>query len=266
MSVLSCALGLGVPVLLPGAQTGAGANPLAVNATNAERGHHYFYSNCGVCHGFNAQGGDKGPRLNTGEFRHGSSDAELFRTITQGVPGTIMPGSALSPQEVWSIIVYLRSHVMAARSGVKGEAAAGKAFFWGKGRCGECHLVKGAGGVLGPDLSRIGAIRTAAYLAVKVRDPSKELSTGLREPNADYIVPIANSTVTVVTRGGRRIRGVPKNEDTFSLQMLGTDNELHLFRKSDLKEIVHEQKSLMPSYTLGESELNDLIAYLASLN
>jgi cytochrome c oxidase cbb3-type subunit III len=267
ISVYACLLSVILAAAIPCLAQGGPAlqNPLAQNATNAERGHHYFYSNCGICHGFNAQGGEKGPRLNTGEFRHGSSDAELYRTITQGLPGTIMPGNALVADEVWAIIIYLRSQVTAARSGVKGNEATGKEFFWGNGRCAECHMVQGKGGVLGPDLSRIGMARTVAHLAGKIRDPNKELSTGLREPNADYIAPITNATVTAITKSGRRIRGVPKNEDTFSLQMVGTDNEIHVFQKRDLAEIIHEDKSLMPAYNLKETELNDLIAYLATL-
>jgi hypothetical protein len=107
------------------------------------------------------------------------------------------------------------------------------------------------------------------YLTAKLRDPSKEITTGLREPNADYNVPISNASVTVVTLQGQRIMGVPKNEDTFSLQMMGSDNELYLFLKKDLKEVVHEQKSPMPAYptqVLGDAALKDLLAYLASLD
>jgi mono/diheme cytochrome c family protein len=52
------------------------ANPVASNRSNIERGHHFFANNCGICHGFNAQGGDKGPNLNTGQFRYASNDAD----------------------------------------------------------------------------------------------------------------------------------------------------------------------------------------------
>lgn len=71
-----------------------------------------------------------------------------------------------------------------------------------------------------------------------------------------------------MTKAGQRITGVPRNEDTFSIQMLGTDNEIHLFLKSDLKEVMHEEKSLMPSYNealLSDIQLRDLLAYLATL-
>ncbi len=250
------------------AQTVA-VNPVASNPSNIERGHQFFANNCGICHGFNAQGGDKGPNLNNGQFRHGSSDAELFNTITHGIPGSIMPASALPAEQVWAIITYLRSGIVAARARVPGDPQAGEKFFWSSDQCSRCHMANGRGGILGPDLSRIGAARTVQYLTQKIRDPNRELTTGLHEPNGDYVVPISNSTVTVVTSSGQRIVGVPRNEDTFSLQMLGVDNELHLFLKKDLKDIVHEQKSLMPAYTtamLSDSQLTDLLAYLATLH
>ena len=244
------------------------SNPLASTASNIERGHHFFANNCGICHGFNAQGGDKGPSLSTGQFRHGSTDAELYNTITHGVSGTIMPGSALPAEQVWCIIIYLRSRTMASRAKLDGNAQAGEKIFWSSDKCMRCHMVKGRGGLLGPDLSHIGGTRTVQYLTDKIRDPNKELTRGLHEPNGDYVVPIANATVIAVTPGGQRITGIPRNEDTFSLQMLGTDNEIHLFLKKDLKEVIHEQKSLMPAYStqmLSDAQLKDLLAYLATL-
>jgi cytochrome c oxidase cbb3-type subunit 3 len=237
-------------------------------ADTIERGHVFFADNCGICHGFDAHGGDKGPDLNTGQFKHGGSDADLFRTITHGVPGTIMPANDLPADQVWAIITFLRSTVVAARASISGNRQNGEKFFWNAGKCVNCHMVKGTGGVLGPDLSQIGGARTIEYLTAKLRDPNKELTTGLREPNADYVVPISNSSTTVVTSQGQRIAGVAKNEDTFSLQMIGTDSEIHLFLKKDLKEVIHEQKSPMPAYSiavLSDTALKDLLAYLASL-
>jgi mono/diheme cytochrome c family protein len=61
---------------------------------------------------------------------------------------------------------------------------------------------------------------------------------------------------------------VTKNEDTFSLQLLDTNQRLQLFLKSDLKEVTHERKSLMPAYSeqmLTPADLEDLVAYLENL-
>jgi hypothetical protein len=45
--------------------------------------------------------------------------------------------------------------------------------------------------------------------------------------------------------------------------------QLRMFLKQDLSQIVHERKSLMPSYTeevLSEDELRNLLAYMEGLN
>ncbi len=263
------AVGLALSLQLAAQGTSNLVNPMPSNPSNIERGRHHFVDNCGICHGFNAQGGDKGPSLHTGQFRHGSSDAELYNTITHGVPGTVMPGSPLPTEQVWGIITYLRSKIVAARARIDGNAQAGERIFWSRDKCERCHMVGGRSGVLGPELTRIGGARTVQYLTEKVRDPNKELTKGLREPNGDYVVPISNATTTVVTKTGQRVTGVPRNEDTFSVQMLGTDNEIHLFLKKDVREVIHEEKSLMPAYSeamLSDTQLRDLLAYLATLH
>jgi cytochrome c oxidase cbb3-type subunit III len=234
-----------------------------------DRGHAFFANNCGICHGADAHGGDKAPDLNTGRFKHATSDQDLFSVITHGVPGTIMPANNLPAEQVWAIVTYLRSTVVAGDASLKGNKEVGEQLFWNGGKCANCHMVNGRGGVLGPDLTQVGQARTPQYLRQKIRDPNKHITIGFHEPNADYVVPISNSTVTVTTKLGKSITGVPKNEDTFSIQMIGTDNELYSFMKSDLKDITHEQKSLMPAFTdseLSDVAVNDLLAYLTSLH
>ena len=70
--------------------------PRAANATEIREGASLFRANCSPCHGLNAQGGGRGPDLTSGRWVHGSTDAGIFRTITQGVPGTEMPAKQFS--------------------------------------------------------------------------------------------------------------------------------------------------------------------------
>jgi mono/diheme cytochrome c family protein len=154
--MLPAALFVMTPFSLLAQGTAPMTEPVASNLSNIERGHHFFANNCGICHGFNAQGGEKGPNLNTGQFRHASNHADLFNTITRGIPGTVMPGSALLAKQVWTIITYLHSKVVAARATNEGDAQAGEKIFWSSDKCARCHMVNGRGGLLGPDLSRIG--------------------------------------------------------------------------------------------------------------
>ena len=134
--------------------------------------------------------------------------------------------------------------------------------------CSNCHMVNGNGGLLGPDLSRVGASRSVSYLIDSIREPDKELSSGMLDPNNHYGLPLVYDTVTVVTASGRKITGIAKNEDTFSVQLLDTHQSLHFLLKKDVKEVTHERKSLMPPYSKECSrreQLQDLIAYLETL-
>jgi cytochrome c oxidase cbb3-type subunit III len=238
------------------------------NADAIKEGASLFRANCSPCHGLNAHGGGRGPDLTSGRWTHGSTDDDLFRTITQGVPGTDMPANSFEDSETHTIIVYLRSLALPKNITVVGNAEKGKKIFFGAVGCSNCHMVRGIGGVLGPDLSRVGAARSVSYLVESIRDPDKELSVGMADPNNHYVVPLVYDTVTVITANGEKITGVARNEDTYSIQMITTEQELQLFLKKDLKEVFHQHKSLMPPYSedaLDAGQLQDLIAYLETL-
>ena len=116
-------------------------------------------------------------------------------------------------------------------------------------------MINGKGGRLGPDLSRIGVARSAAALAREIRSASE-------------YVPPGYEPVSVVTRDGRRIRGCRKNEDSLSIQIMDTNEQLLSFLKKDLREVVDEKQSLMPDYgtdKLNSAETEDLLAYLRTL-
>jgi cytochrome c oxidase cbb3-type subunit 3 len=233
-------------------------NPVAGNPAAITEGASLFRANCSPCHGLNAQGGGRGPDLTAGRWVHGSSDADIFRTITRGVPGTEMPANGFDDSETWAILAYLRSLAPAKSATVAGDSAKGEKIFWGTGGCSTCHMVQGRGGVLGPDLSRVGEARSVPYLIDSIREPSKELTSGMLDPNNHYGLPLVYDTVTVVTA----------DEDTFSLQLLDTDQRLQFFLKKNLKAVTHERKSLMPAYSetmLKPGELQDLMAYLEGL-
>jgi cytochrome c oxidase cbb3-type subunit III len=241
-------------------------NPFAGQPEAIRDGQSLFRNGCAMCHGAEAHGGLKGPSLSSGRFTHGGSDDSLFRTITQGVPGTPMPGSNLAPEQVWKVVTYLRSLSARTAAPTLGDHATGEALFFGKLRCSQCHMVNGRGGRLGPDLSHIGSARSLGDLKDKVREPGKlNAAVGLWWELGQ---PLVYQTVTVVAKDGRRITGSLRNEDTFSIQLMDPAEELQMFLKQDLKEVIHEQNSLMPKYdeqALSGKELQDLLAYLDGL-
>src|ERR1700730_19048785 len=99
------------------------SNPVAGNSAAIREGASLFRANCSHCHGLNAQGGGRGPDLTAGRWVHGSSDADIFRTITRGVPGTEMPANGFDDSETWAILAYLRSLTPGNSETVSGDSA-----------------------------------------------------------------------------------------------------------------------------------------------
>ena len=244
-------------------------NPFSTDPRTAKAGEFEFRINCALCHGLGARGGGRGPDLTRAHKHHGDSDGDLFRNISQGIPGTVMPangtngqGVGMTDEEIWQIITYLRSIQVKAPLKNLGNAVHGKQLFYGDANCSTCHMVEGKGGRVGPDLTSVGGSRTVESLVESVRKPSQRLAWGLR-PTKEFAQQY--ETVTVVTPDGEEIKGVALNEDSFSLQFMDTAEKIHLFEKDKLLAITKSRKSLMSSYdtgTLSGRDLNDIIAYL----
>lgn len=259
---------LAVALLFCFTTVNAAETTAAEKVAPAKEGASVFRANCSPCHGLNARGGGRGPDLTSGRWTHGSTDAAIFRTITQGVPGTEMPANALENSEVRAIIAYLRSLSPPQQLVRKGDAEKGRKIFYGAAGCADCHMVFGRGGLLGPDLSRVGASRSVSYLIDSIRQPDKDLSSGMIDPNNHYGLPLVYDTVTVVQNDGTKLSGIAKNEDTYSVQLMSTDQKLHLLLKKDSKEVIHEHRSLMPPYSedaIDAVQLQNLLAYLETL-
>src|SRR5207253_3101665 len=128
-----------------------------------------FRSHCSTCHGIRGEGG-LGPNLASGHFFHGSSDLELLNNISNGIPGTPMPGLFYSPDRVWQVVAFIRSLNASAKPQAAGEAARGAALFKSQ-RCAQCHRVNGEGGRLGPDLTEVGRSRSPDFLRQSLVDP-----------------------------------------------------------------------------------------------
>lgn len=236
-----------IPVLSMG-QT----SPRSITA-DAAAGAKIFRSHCAECHGLAGEGG-RGPRLTTGVFYHGSTDADLFRNITEGIPGTAMPDVFFSADQVWQIVAYVRSlSAQADATRPPGDAARGAALFRSQG-CSACHLINGEGRAQGPDLSVIGSQRPAAHLRGSILSPSAEI---LREYRVAKIV-----------RGdGSAGSGFILNEDTHTVQLLDFERGLQSLSKKSLRKFAVDTQSAMPSFKdkLSDAQVDDLVAYLWSL-
>lgn len=229
-------------------------NPLEGNAQAISNGAAMFRTRCAGCHGPDAHG-YLGPDL-TGFWAAGGTDDRMFDTVRRGVPGTEMIGAdpqRVLDKEIWQMLAYIRTLSAVPAAPPTGDAANGERIF--RGNCNGCHRVNGRGGVLGPDLSRIGSARPRAGLQSKIRG------------SADFIRP-GYEPVTLVTKDGERIRGVRKNEDEFSIQIMDARERLQGYLKANLAEFTTDRQSLMPVYgpdRLGDHDLDDLLRYLTSL-
>src|SRR5215469_13319823 len=130
---------------------------------DATAGERLFHLHCAECHGLDGEGG-AGPDLTRGVFRHGPSDEAIYQTIAKGVPGTSMPANSLSDVQLRQLVRHVRGLSGGVRVTVVGEPVRGAELFRGKGACTKCHMVRGEGGRLGPDLTSIGSLRSPANL------------------------------------------------------------------------------------------------------
>ena len=248
------------------AQSDTTRNPLAGRADAAAAGRRLYDQTCLACHGPGGQG-DRGSALNRGQFARGSEDGDLFRTIRAGVPGTEMPPFArLTDEQIWQLVSYLRSlsaptaPSTPAAASAGGNASSGEALFFGGAQCSTCHEVNGRGGSVGPDLSAVARM-APAVLRNKILNPSVPTSSGRgAAPRPQVLV--------ARTRDGREIRGVRRNEDTFSAQIVDATGALHLVDKATLASFRVENASLMPGdyrTRLSDVELDHLVSYLGTL-
>ncbi len=247
-------------------------NPYAGNAKAAKAGEYEFRINCALCHGLGAHGGGRGPDLTRAQKKHTHNDAEMFQVISNGIPGTVMPangtngqGVGMTDEEIWQIITYIRSQEVKASAKPLGNAAHGKTLFYSDANCSLCHMVNGKGGRVGPDLSAVGGSRTREALIDSVRNPSRRLAWGLTESTKEF--PQEYETVTLVTNDGKEIKGVTLNEDSFTVQVMDMNEQLHLLEKDKLRSFEKSRESAMPKYgtdVLSDKDLEDIVAFLAS--
>ena len=209
---------------------------------------------CAVCHGPNGHGG-RGPDIVSGRWAHGSTDEDLFRVIAKGVPGTDMPafgGGRYNDDDIRSLVAFVRTLADKAEPvRITGNLQRGQGLYFGKGNCTACHQIGGRGGRLGPDLSRIGSQRSPASLKESLLQPAAVIVTGFSGMQ--------------VTKGGRAVQGILKNQDNFTLQVFDGDN-YHSFERASVDRLEEMKDSLMPAYTsLSAAEVDDLVAYMDSL-
>ena len=223
-------------------------NPEAIKA-----GGQLYLTVCSGCHGPSGEGG-RGPSLVRGNRVRKVSNVKLFAAIQKGVPGTDMPPFPFPDEPIWQLVAFTRSLVASAyETDVPGDPAAGETVFFGKGECSRCHMIRGTGGFLGPDLTVAGVSNTIAQLREAFLDPNRRTTGGYRSVNAEMAT-------------GEKISGVARNNSNYSIQIIDKDGQLHLLTKQNLHSIEFPRKSWMPDDyddRLSEEEVQNVLAFLS---
>jgi putative heme-binding domain-containing protein len=252
MRFVLCALVFAAGAALATAQPAL--NPGEYAPADIVYGARLYDAQCTTCHGANGDGVG-GVDLRSGKFRNAVTDQDLTRVILNGVTGTGMQAFNFDPSEIAGIVAYLRNMNSFDRGSIKaGNADRGRAAIESKGDCLRCHRIGAQGSRVAPDLSDIGAARSAGSIFRSLTDPASQM------------MPI-NRPVRAVTRDGKVIIGRRLNEDTYTVQLMDDQERLVSLLKSDLREFSVLTASPMPSYkgTFSEEEITDVVTYLLTL-
>lgn len=265
--ILACAFLTAAPFAAAQIPTGQApphkAHPPATPESIA-RGKKIFDGTCAVCHGVDGSGAN-GPNIQSAARTMGPEG--LYNRIWGGVIGSGMPNfSYLGEDKIWDVVDYVTTLGQANGGSVTGNAQKGKEVYDSNG-CASCHSIDGEGGSSGPDLSNIGALRSASFLRDEILNPGANKPTG--EPGLPSRAAYeAYRMYRVTLANGKTVTGTRVNESSFSLQLRDAQGNIISVNKLTAKKIEElPGKSFMPSYKgkLSDEQVNDLVAYLASL-
>jgi len=135
-----------------------------------------------------------------------------------------------------------------------GDPARGEVVFHGEqAKCATCHMVRGKGGAIGPDLTSLAG-RDRAWVYQNIVEPSASI-----HPN--YV------SYTVALKDGRVAMGVVRAEGADALKVGDIDAKQTVIPRSDVEELRPSASSIMPVGLLaaiGEERTRDLLAFLTA--
>jgi cytochrome c oxidase cbb3-type subunit III len=236
-----------------------------------QRGKTIFQQNCTVCHGENLTGG-RGPDLIRSDLVRRDKDGDLIGpVVTQGRPDKGMPPFQFSPSQIADLVAYIHSEVtvfdlhtripggypndIPASQLAVGNAAAGKAFFFGAGGCLKCHSPTG-------DLAGIANRYDPTTLEQLFINPAGALvfQSGYN--------PGTTITADITLNSGQRFSGRVEQNGEFYVSILGADGWNHTWPRSDITTVVIHNPvqahiDMLPKWT--NKEMHDMFTYLETL-
>jgi putative heme-binding domain-containing protein len=235
-------------------QTDGAVNTRPSHKLVSDAGRKLFESTCAGCHGLDGRGGEKGPNIATRPEISRRSDEEILALLQHGIPSAGMPAfGRLGDVKLQTLVRHLRTlQGLHGKTEIAGHAEEGRKLFFKDGGCATCHMIDGAGGFLGSDLSSYGAVTPVAEM-------SEQILNHDQSPRA--------RTIVVSTPDGRRLSGFARNEDNFSLQLQTSDGNFHFLDKSTVVNVDYwpAATAVDPEKKLTKYDLDALVSYLVSV-
>jgi PQQ-dependent dehydrogenase (methanol/ethanol family) len=241
------------------------AEPAADVSPSAES---VFNKTCAACHGAGGIGGDRAPPLANSAHLRSLSNTQIAATISGGTPAG-MPAFTLPDVTLNGLVALIRGkNRLEVKAGPPAEIAAGERIFFGSGGCSQCHMVRGRGGVDGPDLSFIALRSSPAEIESMLDNPTAQIGAKTTTwcPPWAFCPDTQWAVVDVELRSGGRLRGFARNQGEHDLELQTLDGKLRLLTEQDYVRVDLEKKSYMPPFAGGADARRELLAYLESLD
>jgi cytochrome c oxidase cbb3-type subunit 3 len=221
-----------------------------------------FGSQCGFCHGKDAAGGETGPDLTRAELvAQDSHGDKLIPVIRAGRPNSGMPAfPSLTQTELNAVVAFVHTQMDkfaelgGGRRSVEpsdlatGDAADGRGYFEGPGKCVSCHSPKG-------DLAGIATKYQGLNLLRRILYPAGQ------GPAA----PTARATFTLAS--GQTIIAPVIPEDDFSVTVLDPLGARQTYQRGAIKVKIDDPLAAhfdqLGKYT--DADMHNVYAYLETL-
>lgn len=223
-------------------------------AEAAAAGEGAFVQNCAFCHGRDTGGGESGPDLTRSTLVAQDVDGDKIGPVVRNGKGA-MPRFTVSNEELANLVAFIHTQKAKAeaqvggRRGVDtedlktGDAARGRAFFNGAGKCSTCHSPTG-------DLAGVASKYQGLELMRRTLYPRS-----------------AKVMVTVTSASGEKVTGEREYQDEFAVALRDASGKYHSFAMSKVKvetdAPAEAHVEMLPKYT--DDDLHDLMTYLLTL-
>jgi cytochrome c oxidase cbb3-type subunit 3 len=221
-----------------------------------ESGKTLFQQQCGFCHGRDAGGGETGPSLVDSELvKNDKTGTAIANVIHNGRPEKGMPKFDLTDTAMAGVVAFIYSQEAASATNGKrrgvlpadlqtGNAALGKQYFEGPGRCSTCHSPTN-------DLAHVGTRLVGLKLEQRMLYPER-----------------IKAKATITLPSGKAFSGEVAYNDEFTIALRDGEGRYRSWPKTKNLRVqidapAEAHAELLSKYTDGD--IHNLMAYLQTL-